>query len=132
MANACWNALRVNSADICHRAQVESTHVATMRGNSQVCHKGKIFLLEVSCILVCPMDCISTARRTAGKTTKSNFYSSSSSSYWYRLARKQTVRQALAAGKHVIEEKPVAGDTRAAADAIAEYRAMSKPAPLWM
>ncbi|KAG1678880.1 hypothetical protein FOA52_003548 [Chlamydomonas sp. UWO 241] len=43
----------------------------------------------------------------------------------------QVVTQALAAGKHVIEEKPVAGSVELACAAIAEYRGM-KSSALWM
>ena len=45
----------------------------------------------------------------------------------------QVVQRALAAGKHVIEEKPVSGTVAAAAAAIRAYRAPgSSPSPLWL
>lgn len=43
------------------------------------------------------------------------------------------VKRALAAGKHVLEEKPVSGTCEEAAEAILEYRvALKKGGPFWM
>ena len=48
----------------------------------------------------------------------------------------QAVKRALAAGKHVLEEKPVAGTVDEATSAVAFYRSLSSSlgarAPLWM